>query len=361
MQHTRRHHLPKLLTLAACALVTACDATDTTPALTGPRPGVASADVAVPPPIVSTGYTLTDISAGLESSASDINDGGTVVGRHTVGGSAHGFVRHADGTIEDLPPLPGDVSNVATGINNANQIVGTSTASSGKTHAWRRLPGHAMERLTDGDCAGAAHANAIDDAGEIVGGCDFTQAEWHVDSPDLWHVTAGGGDLYDVAAHTMVGMLLGPVTDFSALMWDANGPAVLTMPPGTVQSKVNGINGSRLMVGDYAVGGYPSPTSGFTIVARGGFYGTRGAIHTLPHAAYGISGKGRIVGWYVSIPAVAYTIAPNGFVVETALPPANRDRAAVRVNKCGTIVGHYFPAGLQAGARAAMWTKPVCD
>jgi probable HAF family extracellular repeat protein len=250
------------------------------------------------------------------------------------------------------------VSTVATGINDSNQVVGTSTASDGSTHAWRLLPGHAVERLADAGCAGTAHANAIDDAGEIAGGCNAAPTEWHADSPDRWRATSGGGDLLDVAAHTMVGLLYGPVTDFGALVWDAHGPATLAMPRGTVQSEVNGINGSLVMVGDYAVGGYTS--SGFTIVARGGFWATRTATHPLPHAVYGISGTGRMVGWYVSIPAVAYTIAPNA-LVETPLPPTSVDRAAVRVNHCGSIVGWYFPLGPQGGPRAALWTKPTCD
>ena len=359
---------PSLLLLAVC-VTAACDAPDRTIAPNGPdAPNATSGrDLVVGPgqPPVLNVYSLVDISGGLPGRATDVNDSGWVVGTHTVSGGDHGFVRHADGTIEDLPPLSGDVSNVATGINNAYQIVGTSTASNGTTHAWRRLPGHALERLGDADCAGAAHANAIDDVGEIVGGCDFTPAEWHADSSTHWRDKWNAGDLFDAAAHVVVGLVSGPGTDFDNVLWDYAEPLSLPMPHGTVHSRVNGVNDSHEMVGEYEVG-HESPSGGSTITSSGGFFFTHTVTHPIPHAAYGVSTKSRIVGWYVSIPAVAYTIAPNGIsplgiATETALPPSGVNRVAVRVNACGTIVGHYFPSGLSGGARAAMWRKPVCD
>jgi probable HAF family extracellular repeat protein len=347
MQPTRR--LP-LCMLAACTLAAACDAPDHT---TAPHPlGAPTLDITTQPaqPPVLNVYSLTDISGGLPSRATDVNAHGWVVGTHTVGGAQHGFVRHADGTIEDVPPWTGDVSTVVTGINDANVIVGTSTAANGDTHAWRRVPGQAMEKLFDFYCGGRAHANAIDDEGEIAGACAGV--------PEVWlSVVANGfpnaevtGDLYDIASRTAVGTLDEPVSATAALVWATHNYSTLDMPYGTVHARVNGVNGSLVMVGGYTVG-----------TTERGFWAASGTTHPLPHVVYGVSGPGRMVGWYAGIPSAAYTIAPNGFGVETPLPPNTVDRVAVRVNKCGTIVGHYFPFGLQGGARAAMWTKPVCD
>jgi hypothetical protein len=337
--------------LVAWVLTAACDGPDRVTAAPPPaaRP---SRDVTVGPaqPPVNNVYTLTDISGGLASRATDVNNDGWVVGAHTIAGAEHGFVRHPDGTVEDIPPLPGDVGTVVTGINDANQIVGTSTAPNGSTRAWHRDPGQPVGALFDGFCGGAIHANAIDDAGEIAGGCAGTPVVWFGIPQNTWRPTGITGDFYDIGGHTPVGTMNEPVSTTAALAFGPSGATTLDMPYATVKARINGVNGARTMVGAYTVG-----------TTERGFWATFDATHPLPHAVYGISGPGRMVGWYVSIPSVAYTIAPNGIAVETPLPPANRDRAALRVNRCGTIVGHYFPAGLQGGARAAMWTKPVCD
>ena len=347
MQPTRR--LP-LCMLAACALAAACDAPDRT---TAPRPlGAPTLDITTQPaqPPVLNVYSLTDISAGLPSRATDVNAHGWVVGTHTVGGAQHGFVRHPDGTIEDVPPRPGDVSTVVNGINDANVIVGTSTAPNGYTTAWRRVPGQAMETLFNFYCGNGTRANAIDDQGEIAGTCAGMPAVWFAAVADGFPNAVVTGDLYDIASHTAVGTINEPVSTTAALVWAKPDSSTLDMPYGTVHARVNGVNGSLVMVGGYTVG-----------TTERGFWAANGTTHPLPHVVYGVSGPGRMVGWYVGIPAVAYTIAPNGFGLETPLPPTNRDRVAVRVNKCGTIVGHYFPSGLSAGAHAAMWTKPICD
>ena len=328
-------------------LVTACGEPDRVTAVV-PQ-ATPSLDVGTPPPPTYVGYALTDISAGLASRATDINAHGWIVGTHTMHGSEHGFLRHPDGTVEDVPPLTGDVSNVVTGINDSEQIVGTSTAPNGTTHAWTRALGGSMARLYDAGCALASHANAIDDAGNIVGGCGGVPAQWGPRYGPPWFVVGGTGDLFDIAVGTPVGTVDEPVSTTAALVGGPNGATTLAMPYGTVHARINGIDGSRVMVGGYTVG-----------TTERGFWATLSATHQLPHVVYGISGQGRLVGWYTSIPAVAYTIAPNAFV-ETPLPPTNADRVAVRVNRCGSIVGHYFPSGLQGGPRAALWTKPSCD
>jgi len=320
------------LIFAACGAIVACDAPDraTAPRPSGAPTATASRDIVTGPsqPPTYTGYTLTDVSGGLAS-------------------------RAPDGTIEDIAPLTGDVGNVVTGINDDDVIVGTSTASNGSTHAWRRVPGQAMEKLLNLFCHGSMHANAIDDAGEIVGACGGSPMVWLAAPQNTWSSAESvdrTGELYDIAAHTPVGTLdEGPNTSVGAL-WGDPGLIALAMPSGTVRARINGINASLVMVGAYTVG-----------TTERGFRATLAQTVPLPHAVYGINGQGRMVGWYVGIPAVAYTIAPNGFGFETPLPPANRDRVAVRVNKCGSIVGHYFPFGLQGGARAALWTKPQCD
>lgn len=344
----------RTFTLCCVALAAvACDASDRT---TAPRaPGAPSADISVGPtqPLGSTGYTLTDISGGLASSALDINASGTIVGRHTVNGAEHGFVRHADGTVQDLPPLPGDASNVASGVNASDVVVGSSTSADGHSHAWRKAPGGPMTRLYDAPCGSRSHANAIDAAGEIVGDCNTIEAVWTTPTDDpLLGSPVLFGTMLDVGHGLAVGYAAAPGDDKKeAVAWDGeHAHTILTLPAGTTSTWFTGAVSAQEVVGGY------TDASG-----DHGFVTILGATpRLLPHPVQAMTALGRIVGWYVSIPAVAYTIAPNGSF-EVPLPPTNRDRVAFRANRCGAIVGHYFPYGLQGGPRAALWSKPTCD
>lgn len=339
--------------LAACVLTAACDGPDRVTATPAPRaPNAPSADVSLPPPIgIAPGYVLTDISGGVRSSATDIDVHGWVVGSRGAAGHEHGFIRHADGTVEDIPPLPGDVSTVATGINDDGQVVGTSTAPNGSTRAWFKAPLDAIRVLWDAQCNGDTDANAIDNEGAIAGRCAHMPTYWptYHDFPSV--VYNAPGSTTDVGGIEPVGYVVQPNGTRVAIADGHYGVVFPPMPSGTTSSWITGTNGSHAIVGGYTIGG----------VDRGFFAPSLGsAVQRLLHVAYGISGQGRMVGWYVSIPAVAYTIAPNE-IAETPLPPTNLDRAAVRVNHCGSIVGWYFPSGLQGGPRAALWKKPTCD
>ena len=344
--------LTRFTALGACVLLAACGAAEHT---TAPNAlgGRASRDLVVGPaqPPTYTGYTLTDISAGLPSSAVDINESGTIVGRHTLGGLDHGFIRHADGTLEDLPPLPGDLSNVASGVNASDVVVGSSTAANGTSHAWRKAPGGPMTPL-GGLCTTGSHANAIGAAGEIVGDCSSQMAVWtSPQGPPLLR-TLLFGTLHDVENGVAAGDETSPDGSRWAAVWDGHHVSPVVLPTGTTTSSWS----TGVASAQQVVGAYTDATGDHGFVATLG-----GTTRLLPHPVEAMTALGRIVGWYVSIPAVAYTIAPNGLGVEVPLPPTTRDRVALRANRCGAIVGHYFPSGLQNGARAALWTKPGCD
>src|SRR5215218_2855729 len=69
---------------------------------------------------------------GSWSSANGINDAGKVVGYSATRGDAeqHAFL-YSDGQMSDLGTLPGGANSVGMGINNADQVVGSSD-----THAF---------------------------------------------------------------------------------------------------------------------------------------------------------------------------------------------------------------------------------
>jgi len=70
--------------------------------------------------------SILDISQGMQSDATDINDSGDVVGTLTAIGRA--YLWH-NGTMQMLGTLPGGTSSYASGINNRGEIVGTGYIS----------------------------------------------------------------------------------------------------------------------------------------------------------------------------------------------------------------------------------------
>jgi uncharacterized membrane protein len=72
---------------------------------------------------------------GPSSGAVDVNESGVVAGGSELPASTpghrieHAYVRYADDTVVDLPPLPGHESSSATGINDAGTVIGTSWGS----------------------------------------------------------------------------------------------------------------------------------------------------------------------------------------------------------------------------------------
>lgn len=108
---------------------------------------------------------------GSSSIATDINDGGVVVGYATTADSLESYaVRWMDGQIESLGTL-GRWSQ-ARAVNNRGDVVGVSRSNDGLAHAflWR---GGVLRSLNDLIAPESgwflAYANDINDAGQIVG------------------------------------------------------------------------------------------------------------------------------------------------------------------------------------------------
>lgn len=105
-----------------------------------------------------------------------INNVGQVVGESQTRRTYHGFLWTAAGGMQDLGTLPGPdgIGSVATDINEGGQIVGSATADmppANPLHAVLWTPGAGMQDL--GLLAGAlsnSSANGINDLGQVVGG-----------------------------------------------------------------------------------------------------------------------------------------------------------------------------------------------
>jgi probable HAF family extracellular repeat protein len=164
--------------IACCGLAGAINRADEVVGWGGPFPQTVayvwtpSGGIAYPPLL----------PANSVGGAFGVNDNGAVVGVSTPSDFDHGhavlWMPTAAGattfTATDLGTLPGDLYSAARAINNAGQIVGQSSNSSGETHAvlWQpTAPGSTTYTVIALGTLGGARGSAwaINSAGEIVG------------------------------------------------------------------------------------------------------------------------------------------------------------------------------------------------
>ncbi len=111
-------------------------------------------------------YTVIVIPA---TTITNLNNLGDTVGYATVQDNQQAFLRYANGTTTDLGTLGGSTS-MANAINDARQVVGQSTLSSGNSHAFIYYTNGTMADLgTLAGSSGTSVANAINRIGQIVG------------------------------------------------------------------------------------------------------------------------------------------------------------------------------------------------
>lgn len=113
------------------------------------------------------------LASGGFSVATAINNSGQVVGASTLAGGGAGALRHAflysGGSMTDLGTLSGNVDSFATAINASGEVVGYSYAGNTTCHAFLYSAGKMTDLGTLGGTGGQSLANAINDAGQIVG------------------------------------------------------------------------------------------------------------------------------------------------------------------------------------------------
>jgi probable HAF family extracellular repeat protein len=262
---------------------------------------------------------IIDLGAGLNSTATAVNDLGQVVGR---GGAGSGAFLWQDGTLTDLGVLPGMTSSQAEDINASGQVVGSSgNGSVYSAFIW--TAGGGMQALgTLGGCC--SQATAINDLGQVVGYSNVPgDAAAHA---FVWTLAGGMQDIHDFSGGT-------------TFPWDIND-----------QGQVAGVY-------------FPNGTNGGS---QGSFTGTiTGGLQVLGTTldgaeALGINAAGVIVGW--SAPAAGelnQAYRWTGSVKNYLGTLGGASSVAMAVNDAGEVVGRSDTGIRRSGALqhvAFLWT-----
>jgi uncharacterized membrane protein len=141
--------------------------------------------------------TLVDLGLGPATRASDVNDGGTIVGNRWTGDVTSGWVRAPDGTVTELPRAHGanTESQSAAGINDRGDVVGTELrVSGGRVAVLWEAPDLTPVVISTG--TSNTSASDVNDAGVVVGG-------WSGGRPGT-----GGPLLWEAGTHRQVALPL---------------------------------------------------------------------------------------------------------------------------------------------------------
>jgi len=224
-------------------------------------------------------------------------------------GNSHGFLRSADGGSLTTIDVPGASDTLATGINDAGQIVGSFADGTG-THAFLRSADGSSFATIDVPGARDTYGAGINDAGRIVG-WSFDTTRFH-------------------------GFLL---SDGSFATFDV---------PGADSTEAHGINATGQIVGTFQDSSFY--THGFLRDADGSFttIDVPGAIADNFDLS-GINTTGQIVGWFLDATGLhGFLRNTDGTFTTIDGPSAPGNTRVNGINDVGQIVGSFDVHGFQA-------------
>ena len=350
IQHPRQRArtFPVLLVcIAAFAGTTACADRPTPP--TAP---VAGRPVRSQAAMLAASVTVLPTLGGTSTAAADINDAGQVVGSSsTASGLIHAFLWSEAEGMQDLGTLGGPTSR-ATAINDAGQVVGMSASLAGKSdvHAFLWTRGEGMQDL-GALRAPLSTALGINDRGQVVGNNIIPGV---LNRAFVWTREDGMRDLAPAWSSALAinnaGQAVGNRTTgnsvLGAVLWTADGSAQDLGTLGGVPTTAAAINESGEVVG------YASPPDqrprAFLWTSGPGMrdLGTLGGPSS---EAYAINDGGQVVG-YSTVAADgahhAFVWTPLDGMRDLLASTGMSD--AFAINNHGQVVGGNRVATLQS-------------
>lgn len=329
---------------------------------------------AVSPPALSlvggSVYEIVDLGTlgRTPSSAVAINDAGQVVGTSSTSTfQTHAFLWQDD-LITDLGTLGGTMSS-ATAVNDAGQVVGRSTLAAGsalEAHAfvWQ---GGVMTDLgtlgvftsTDPDAIAASSPSAINEAGQVVGLSSTGAFQFFQAHAFIWQngVMADLGTLGTAASsHAVAINEAGQVVvqrGGTAFLWQDGVSTELETPDGT-RGFGAAINGAGQVVGSR----HTTAVQRRATLWQDGTMtdlGTLGGGHS---AAVAINENGQVVGWSTTAEGERRAFLwQDGVMIDLGAMDGTFS-SAVAINDAGQVVGEFRPAG-SFSRRAFLWQDGV--
>jgi probable HAF family extracellular repeat protein len=306
---------------------------------------VVSGLLCVPPALGQT-YAITDLGTLAAGSARvhDINSQDQVVGAsgYPHGSDTHAFFWTKEGGMRNLGVLPGGDYSVASGLNDAGQVVGTSNSRNGiRAFLWTKQNG--LMQLPSLSATNASGAYGINQAGEIVGVAGGHAALWNGSA--IQDLGTLGGSCSEAHSINRTGEIVGVAdtrTGPHAFLWThAGGMRDLGTLPGDTSSRANRVNDQGAVVGasegmDGVQAFIWTSESGMQVIGslQGGGYGE----------AFGINNRGEVVGQSGSALGTRAFLWTRGSTVTDLndlvpnLPPGTILTGAFSINDKGEIV-----------------------
>jgi probable HAF family extracellular repeat protein len=288
---------------------------------------------------------------GADTYPQDVSDSGRVIGFTTTpaGAIQRAFTWTQDGGLVDLGTLAGGTTASAEAVNNAGQVVGWSTSTSGsRAFSWTEAGG--MQDI------GPGYGQALNEQGQVVA---QSAARDDVGAAYLWTSTGGpkslgtlGGDNsipYDINENgqvvgeswTVPGVHSPSITTLHAFSWTAGGGMIDIGSLGGGYAIANAVNDSGQIVG-YSTTATSSTLHAFSWTQAGGMRDLG------PGIAWDVNNAGQVVGYTSSGASIhAFSWTAGGGLVD--LGPG----AAREVNDAGQVVGY---TGSGASTHAFSWT-----